>query len=83
MLQKFNKTIEPVPDAAESSGETQSEPIFYSSEDVARILKCSVPTARIIMNTEDFPTVYIGKNLRVYKKAFEEWAMTRRPFKDN
>lgn len=56
----------------------QKEIAFYKTEDVARLLQCSVVTAREIMRRADFPLIRVGKNLRVSKLAFEEWAMGRR-----
>ena len=51
----------------------ENEIIIYNTEEVAKILGCSLPTARIIMNRRDFPLLRIGKNLKVYKTAFENW----------
>lgn len=48
--------------------------IFYTTEDVARILRCSQPVARTLMKRSDFPLVVVGKNFRVSKAAFNEWA---------
>lgn len=55
-----------------------SDLIFYKTADVARLLQCSLVTAREIMRRADFPLIRAGKNLRVSKAAFEEWAMGRR-----
>ena len=58
--------------------ETEDEdttPVFYKSSDITRILGCPDPTARQIMNRKDFPLIKVGKNYRVYKTAFEKWAM--------
>lgn len=52
--------------------------VFYGTEEVAAALKCSVPTARDIMHRPDFPLIQVGKNMRVSKTAFENWAMERR-----
>lgn len=48
--------------------------IFYTTEDVAEILRCSIPVARNTMKRADFPLVIVGKNFRVSKAAFNEWA---------
>ena len=64
--------------------ETENEdttPVFYKSSDITRILGCSDPTARQIMNRKDFPLIKVGKNYRVYKTAFEKWAMECRDLK--
>ena len=49
-----------------------------ASKDVARMLGCSIPVARNIMHRPDFPLISTGKNMKVSKSAFENWAMTRR-----
>lgn len=55
-----------------------NEPIFYKPTDVTRLLHCSLPTAYNIMHRKDFPLIKVGNHLRVYKVAFEKWAMERR-----
>ena len=52
----------------------KDDTIFYTTVDVARILKCSIPTARNTMKRSDFPLVVVGKNFRVSKEALEEWS---------
>ena len=52
--------------------------VFYGTKDIAKCLGCSLPTAREIMHRSDFPLIKVGKNLRVLKAAFEEWAMKQR-----
>lgn len=51
---------------------------FYGTKDVAACLGCSIPTARQLFYRKDFPALKIGKNLRVSKTAFEQWASERR-----
>lgn len=51
---------------------------FYNTKDIANLLACSIPTARQIMNRADFPLIKAGKNYKVLKTAFEEWAKERR-----
>lgn len=61
--------------------ETKNEdttPVFYKSSDIAIILGCSMPIAYQIMHRNDFPLIKMGSHLRVYKNAFEKWAMERR-----
>lgn len=53
-------------------------PIFYGTKEVAQFLGCSIPTAREIMRRHDFPAIYTGRIIRVYKGALEKWAMERR-----
>lgn len=52
--------------------------IFYTTSDIAEILGCAPETARQIMNRPDFPLIRVGKNYKVFKPAFEKWAMERR-----
>lgn len=52
--------------------------IFYNVKDVARMLRCSLPTAREIMHRPDFPLVGTSRQWRVCKSAFEQWAQKRR-----
>lgn len=51
---------------------------FIGTKDVARILGCSLPTARNIMLRADFPLVRVGKNFKVSQQAFIEWSKQRR-----
>lgn len=53
---------------------SDKDTIFYTTADVARILKCSLPTARATMKRADFPLVVVGKNFRISKDALEEWS---------
>ena len=57
--------------------ETEKTTVFYGTKDIARCLNCSIPTARQLFHRADFPTLKIGKNLKVSKAAFEKWAETR------
>ena len=50
----------------------------YNTEDVARLLKTSVATAREIMYRADFPLIKVGKNLKVTKQGFLKWSLERR-----
>lgn len=52
--------------------------VFYTTKDVARCLGCSIPTARQLFYRADFPTIKVGKNLKVSKDAFEKWASEKR-----
>ncbi len=51
--------------------------IFMSTEDVAKALGCSLPTARAIMRRHDFPLIRVGKNLKVSRDAFLKWSEGR------
>lgn len=57
--------------------EEHEELKFYGTKDVARILGCSLPTARDVMMRYDFPLIRVGKNMKVSSKALEEWSMKR------
>lgn len=47
--------------------------IFYNTEDIAKMLKVTPPTARAIMYSEGFPLIKVGRALKVSKPAFEDW----------
>lgn len=51
---------------------------FYNTNDVAKMLGCTPPTARAIMYRADFPLIRVGKALKVSKAAFEKWASERK-----
>lgn len=51
---------------------------FIGTKEVARILGCSLPTARNIMLRADFPLIRVGKNYKVSEQAFIEWSKQRR-----
>lgn len=51
---------------------------FIGTKEVARILGCSLPTARNIMLRADFPLIRVGKNFKVSEQAFLEWSKQRR-----
>lgn len=55
-----------------------NDSVFYNTKDVARILDCSVPTARELMQRADFPLIRVGRKLMVSQNALEEWASKRR-----
>ena len=67
-----------IQDTQISIDSTSEELVFLTTEDVARALGCSLPTARNIMRRRDFPLIRVGKNLRVSKQAFLKWAESRR-----
>jgi len=46
---------------------------FYNTEDIAKMLHITPPTARAIMYRPDFPLIKTGRALKVSKPAFEEW----------
>lgn len=56
----------------------KNESEFMTTADVAKALRCSLPTARHIMSRPDFPMVRVGKNMKVNRDAFYEWSKKRR-----
>lgn len=68
----------------DTAGDKKQEPkepeplVFYDTKEMAKMLCCSVPTAREIMLRADFPLIRTGKILRVSKSALEAWTMQRR-----
>lgn len=69
-------TAEAVSEAAENSKKPDSL-IFYDVKEVAEKLKCSIPTAREIMNRKDFPSKKIANTMRVSRPALEQWSMMK------
>ena len=51
---------------------------LIDTKEVARVLGCSLPTARRIMQREDFPLIKVGKNMKVNPEALKEWTKNRR-----
>ena len=56
----------------------ESKKEFYNTKDVADMMGCSIATARQLFYRSDFPTLKVGKNLKVSKQAFENWCSERR-----
>ena len=52
--------------------------VFLTPKDVAKIIGCSVPTARKLFYRDDFPAIKVGKNLKVLKSEFIKWCSERR-----
>lgn len=48
-------------------------PMTMDSEDIARALNVSKPTAYRLMRTRDFPTLQIGRRKLVNREKFFEW----------
>lgn len=70
-------TAEAISEAAENN--KKPEPlVFYDVKEVAKVLSCSIPTAREIMHRADFPSLKIANTMRVSKTALEQWAMQKR-----
>lgn len=62
----------------ETQNAAESEPIFYGTKELAKMFRCSIPTAREIMRREDFPLLILGNKWLVLKTALEQWAMQKR-----
>lgn len=52
--------------------------VFLTPMDVAKIISCSIPTARKLFYRDDFPAIKVGKNLKVLKSEFIKWCSERR-----
>lgn len=55
-----------------------SEPVFYGTKEVAKMFRCSIPTAREIMRREGFPLLILGGKWMVLKSALIKWASEKR-----
>ena len=62
--------------AAETSD--NGEPVFYGTKEVAKLFRCSIPTAREIMRRADFPLLIFGGKWMVLKSALIKWASEKR-----
>ncbi|MCC8073436.1 MAG: helix-turn-helix domain-containing protein [Clostridiales bacterium] len=60
------------------SVENKEYTVFYTTADIAECLGCSLATARQLFRRADFPSLKIGKNYKVSKDAFEQWAKEKR-----
>lgn len=58
--------------------EKNAEIEFIGTKEIAKMMGCSLPVARATMHRADFPLVKCGKNLKVMKSAFVDWAKERR-----
>ena len=58
--------------------EAQRELVFYTTEEVAKMLGCSVPIARQFFHRKDFPAVKAGKNFKVEASALKKYFSERR-----
>ncbi|MBQ6387423.1 MAG: helix-turn-helix domain-containing protein [Ruminococcus sp.] len=56
----------------------ESKTKLLNTKEVAQALSCSLPTARRIMQREDFPLIRVGKNMKVSPEALREWMKKRR-----
>ena len=56
-----------------------NEIVMLNSKDVARILRCSVGTARRTMLKRDFPLQRVGRTMLVEATALYSWLQKRHP----
>lgn len=56
------------------TAEEKSMMEFIGTKEVAELMGCSIPVAREIMRSKDFPLIKCGKNLKVMKSQFLKWA---------
>ncbi len=61
-----------------SESKAEDELVFLTPMEVSKIIGCSVQAARELFYREDFPTIKVGKNLKVMKSAFIDWCRERR-----
>ncbi len=50
---------------------------MLTSAEVAKILRCSIPTARGIMKRKDFPLIRTGRCMKVSYTALLKWIESR------
>lgn len=60
-----------------SESKAEDELVFLTPMEVSKIIGCSVQAARELFYREDFPTIKVGKNLKVMKSAFIDWCRER------
>ncbi len=51
---------------------------YLTSEDIAKIMNCTIVAARDYMNRPDFPLIKCGKGLKVNRIAFFLYNLSRR-----
>ena len=56
----------------------QEEEDYLTAEDVARILGCTIVSAREYMSRPDFPLIECGKGMKVNRLAFLLYNLERR-----
>lgn len=64
--------------AAAESTTADKELVFYGTKEVAKMFRCSIPTAREIMRREGFPLLILGGKWMVLKSALIKWASEKR-----
>lgn len=46
---------------------------MLSVKDVINVLKCGRETGYVLMNSNQFPTIKLGRRLFVHKDVFDKW----------
>lgn len=65
--------VEKITEALQRTEERLNEPKFYTIKDVAKMLRCSEPTAQEIFNRADFPSCDFGKQKVIEHSAFVKY----------
>lgn len=73
-----NTNIREIVPTEEINTAADSEPVFYGTKEVAKMFRCSIPTAREIMRRDDFPLLIFGGKWMVLKSALIKWASEKR-----
>ena len=55
-----------------------SELVIYGTKEVAKMFRCSIPTAREIMRREGFPLLVFGGKWMVERDALKKWVSEKR-----
>lgn len=64
--------------AAETNAASDKELVFYGTKEVAKMFRCSIPTAREIMRREGFPLLKFGGKWMVERDALKKWVSEKR-----
>lgn len=64
--------------AAAESTTADKELVFYGTKEVAKMFRCSIPTAREIMRREGFPLLNFGGKWMVERDALKKWVSEKR-----
>lgn len=72
-------SVQQLLDLLEKLKDVDDSEMYYTSDDVARILKISKKEAQHYMNREDFPKIEVGKGAKVNKLAFLLYNLKARP----
>ena len=62
----------------ETNTAADKELVFYGTKEVAKMFRCSIPTAREIMRREGFPLLKFGGKWMVERDALKKWVSEKR-----